>query len=156
MHRPLYCSDLSKPRCTNESLVLREFFEETFIANKVDLVLAGHLHNYERMYPIYQGKVDTHSLTSDRSTYVNPKFPTYVICGAAGMKKGTDPLYDHNPQFSQIVSNTTGICELSIDDENLTLDFVDSVSRQLIDNFSVLKTTQSELEILEEMNAVSS
>jgi hypothetical protein len=85
MHRPLYCS-LDKNRCTKEAESLRSFFEDIFYNNKVDLVIAGHLHNYERFYPVYKSQVDK-SVVKD-SEYINPNYPVHVICGSAGNSEG--------------------------------------------------------------------
>ncbi len=87
MHRPLYCSDFSKETCKGESEQLRNLFEEIFQEFHIDLVLAGHSHNYERFLPIYKGKADLESLISE-NTYLNPKYPVYMICGAVGNSNG--------------------------------------------------------------------
>jgi len=47
MHRPIYCS-MNGNDCTSDSEKLRKMFEDIFIKYKVDLVLTGHRHNYER------------------------------------------------------------------------------------------------------------
>lgn len=47
MHRPIYCSMIGND-CTGDSERLRKLFEDIFIKYKVDLVLTGHRHNYER------------------------------------------------------------------------------------------------------------
>ena len=51
MHRPIYCS-WENERCNGETHKLREFFEDLFVGS-IDLVVAGHLHNYERTYPMF-------------------------------------------------------------------------------------------------------
>jgi Icc-related predicted phosphoesterase len=87
MHRPLYCSDFSKETCNRESEQMRKLFEDIFYEFKIDLVLAGHVHNYERLLPIYKGKADNES-SSSPNTYINPKYPVYMICGAVGNSNG--------------------------------------------------------------------
>jgi len=67
---------------------MRDILEEILMQNKVDLVLAGHVHAYERLFPIYAGKVDLDSISQDKNTYANPKFPVHVVCGAGGNKEG--------------------------------------------------------------------
>lgn len=88
MHRPLYCSDDSKDTCVEEAEKLRSLFEDIFIEFNVDMVIAGHMHNYERLYPLYKGQVDFNSISEDKNTYFNPKFPVYVICGTGGNSNG--------------------------------------------------------------------
>ena len=84
MHRPLYCS-MEGHRCHKEADQLRSLFENLFL-NKVDLVLAGHMHNYERSLPVYNKTIDYDSVTGN--IYDNPKFPVYLICGSAGNREG--------------------------------------------------------------------
>ncbi len=88
MHRPLYCSDYSKETCTKESEELRNTFEDLFYQNKVDLVLAGHLHNYERLMPVYNAEADLKATEENENVYDSPKFPVYLICGAVGNSNG--------------------------------------------------------------------
>jgi hypothetical protein len=87
LHRPVYCSDSTNIGCTDG--LIRSHFEEIFFQNKVDLVLSGDIHNYERFYPIYEGIIDQEAI-KDKNVYKNPKYPTYLICGATGSIKGLD------------------------------------------------------------------
>jgi hypothetical protein len=48
MHRPLYCSK-NNAACNEDAKGLRKMFESIFFKHKVDLVLTGHRHNYERL-----------------------------------------------------------------------------------------------------------
>lgn len=89
MHRPLYCSR-SDNDCNNGAEKLRNLIEEILQKNKVDIVLTGHVHTYERLFPIYNKKVDNESLGNNKNTYYNPKYPVHIICGAAGSKEGID------------------------------------------------------------------
>jgi len=83
IHRPLYCSSNSS-HCKKSADVMKEFYEEIFYNGKVDLVLTGHLHAYERLSPIYKNEIDHECVNLDKSLYLNPRFPTYVICGTGG------------------------------------------------------------------------
>jgi acid phosphatase type 7 len=59
-HRPMYCT--YDGACTTKGGDhLRSQAEDLFFENKVDLVIAGHVHAYERTYPMYNNtKVSTH------------------------------------------------------------------------------------------------
>jgi UDP-2,3-diacylglucosamine pyrophosphatase LpxH len=48
MHRPLYCSKEAGTDCKEDLETTRDAFEELFNEFKVDLVITGHRHNYER------------------------------------------------------------------------------------------------------------
>lgn len=52
-----YCS--SDHGCEKGALQLKEKAEPIFHEYKVDLVLQGHVHSYERSYPVYQDQVTT-------------------------------------------------------------------------------------------------
>jgi hypothetical protein len=88
LHRPLYCSMPDDYHCISSSKYMRDILEDILIDQKVDMVLAGHVHAYERLYPIYQGKVDFESISKDKSVYTNPKFPVHIVCGAGGNREG--------------------------------------------------------------------
>ena len=47
---------------------------------KVDLYLSGHMHMYERVYPVNNG---TTVMTGD--SYVNPEAPCHVVQGTGGV-----------------------------------------------------------------------
>ena len=56
--------------------------------------------------------------------------------------------------FSKIVSSTIGICELNISDNEIGVDFIDVVTEQIIDSFSIQKygnisITQRMLQIID-------
>ena len=63
MHRPFYCDDNSIWNCKLISNFLRKGvdgkyqLEKLFHENGVDLMFVGHMHNYERFYPIYDEHV---------------------------------------------------------------------------------------------------
>ncbi len=82
-HRPLYCS-ANIGHCKRQAELMRNYFEQIFIDNKVDLIVSGHVHDYERGYPTANGKVDLMSVSNNNSTYTNPQYPVYLICGAGG------------------------------------------------------------------------
>ena len=68
MHRPFYCDDRSIWNCHLISTLLRKGLageyqlEQLFHEQGVDLMLVGHMHNYERFYPVYDGQILKESL----------------------------------------------------------------------------------------------
>jgi len=139
-HRPLYCSDEEgsmKHRCVNEAKQLRTFFEDLFYKYHVDLVIAGHNHLYERMYPLYQQKVDQKAVSDDKKTYTNTKYPTYLICGSGGNREGQ---YEYKPaSYAAVVLNNVGVCELTFTKDSLSSKFVDSGTSEVVDSFTIIK-----------------
>jgi hypothetical protein len=68
-HHPMYQGDT----------VDRDFqkaMEDLFFKYGVDVYFCGHIHSYERDYPVYREEVE--------KTYVNPKATTYIMIGGAG------------------------------------------------------------------------
>lgn len=61
--------------------------ESVFSQYKVDLYLCGHVHAYERSYPVSGGLI----APTISHSYVNPKSTVYIISGAAGAVEGLDP-----------------------------------------------------------------
>jgi len=87
LHRPLYCSMPDDYHCISSSQDMRDILEVILMENKVDLVLAGHVHAYERLFPIYKEKIDSTSISQDKSIYNNPKYPVHIVCGAGGNRE---------------------------------------------------------------------
>ncbi|RUS69926.1 hypothetical protein EGW08_022310 [Elysia chlorotica] len=82
-HRPLYCSTHIGDDCSQPDSQVRKGFEEMFYRMSVDIVVQGHEHNYERLWPVYQNNVTEY-------TYNNPSAPVQLISGAAGSAEDVD------------------------------------------------------------------
>ncbi|KAE9181171.1 hypothetical protein PF005_g22979, partial [Phytophthora fragariae] len=59
-------------------------FEDLLIKYKVDVVLTGHQHYYERQTPIRNSTAVLEGVSSDFKTYDNPQAPVYILSGAGG------------------------------------------------------------------------
>lgn len=81
-HRPLYCTLLPSTACVEERFaLLATGIEDVYMKGQVDCVLVGHLHNYERTYPVFKENCTARS-------YKNAPTPFYLINGAAGNREG--------------------------------------------------------------------
>lgn len=102
-HRPMYCSN--EASCTKSKEApnrLTKEAEELFHASKVDLVLTGHVHEYERSAPVYKGDMSS----SDGSDYIGP---VYILQGSSGNREGNKGGWpDDAPAWSQAHSNDIG------------------------------------------------
>lgn len=70
------------------SMSLINAYHPLFDKYRVDLVLQGHIHNYQRTYPIqYNSKKPTSPIVTTKSTsnYNNPKGEVFVIIGTGGI-----------------------------------------------------------------------
>lgn len=99
-HRPMYCS-YNWSDCCNEckqkgyfddwdqgsfAAELRQSMEELLLAYQVDAYLSGHIHAYERMWPVYDSIYET---SGHPDLYINPRYPVHVMSGAAGNMEGS-------------------------------------------------------------------
>ncbi|XP_070536666.1 acid phosphatase type 7-like [Ptychodera flava] len=76
-HRPMYCSNVDGDDCTKADSIVRAGLEELFFNQGVDIIIQGHEHSYERLWPVYKDKVFT-------TNYSNPRAPIHIISGSAG------------------------------------------------------------------------
>ncbi|XP_062501769.1 acid phosphatase type 7-like isoform X2 [Corticium candelabrum] len=86
-HRPMYCSNLDGDDCTTSHSVVRAGLESVFYENGVDVIIQGHEHSYERLWPVYNETVTA-------KNYINPKAPVHIISGAAGCSEVYDLCVD--------------------------------------------------------------
>ncbi|KAF2491562.1 hypothetical protein BU16DRAFT_468597 [Lophium mytilinum] len=80
-HRPMYSSQVSSYQKN-----VRNAFEGLLLENGVDLYLSGHIHWYERLFPLgTNGTIDKASIKDSNTYYTNPgKSMTHIINGMAG------------------------------------------------------------------------
>ena len=77
-HRPLYCSTNDYYDCKVAGpTILGPQLEPLLERYKVDLALFGHLHNYERTWPVFNGTVTAKS-------YTKPAGTVHAVVGMAG------------------------------------------------------------------------
>ncbi|KAK9236928.1 Metallo-dependent phosphatase-like protein [Lipomyces kononenkoae] len=128
-HRPFYAANPEGGVC----LECITAFEPLFLQYNVDLVLAGHVHFYERNAPIRNGTADPNELN-------NPSSPWYILNGAAGHYDGLDPI-EGSPDYSRYVQNSTyGWSKLTFHNcTHLTHDFVASGNGTVLDTATLYK-----------------
>lgn len=80
-HRPMYSSEESSYQED-----LRNAFEGLMLEHGVDMYLAGHIHWYERLYPLGEnGTIDHKSIVNKNTYHTNPgNSMTHIINGMAG------------------------------------------------------------------------
>ena len=80
-HRPMYSSQVSSYQED-----LRNAFEALFLENGVDMYLSGHIHWYERLYPLgLNSTIDHASIVGSNTYHTNPgKSMTHIVNGMAG------------------------------------------------------------------------
>ncbi|PIC31363.1 hypothetical protein B9Z55_012089 [Caenorhabditis nigoni] len=101
-HRPWYCSTHSASGCNDYSDMLSRKgnsempgLEKLLHDHNVDMILYGHKHTYERMWPIYDG---VGYKSGDSGHIKNAKAPVYILTGSAGCHTHEGPS-DTTPQL---------------------------------------------------------
>jgi predicted MPP superfamily phosphohydrolase len=84
-HRPIYSLNYKDgDKNTGETIALQAAIEELFKKYRVDLYLCGHVHGYERQYPMYKNVPSSF----ENYSYVDAKDTIYIVNGAAGNVEG--------------------------------------------------------------------
>ncbi|CAI5703124.1 unnamed protein product [Peronospora effusa] len=87
MHGPWYNSNTAH-QSMEPHMMMKKHMEEVLYRNKVDVIISGHVHAYERSYPVYKEKLVVDG-------------PIYVVLGDAGNREGLAPTYiDPQPKWS--------------------------------------------------------
>ena len=133
-HRPMYCS--SDHACGDrDAEKLKEQMEDVFKEYGVDLVLSGHVHAYQRSFPVYKNEVTTMS-------YDSPDAPVYVMQGASGNREGNKGSYpdpSELPDWSASTSVEIGYGVMSISATELSWEFHSSATAEVLDQFVITK-----------------
>src|SRR5918995_6083379 len=83
-HKPMYASSTKHAGLTS----LRDIYHPLFDQYKVDLVLAGHNHNYQRSFPLQFNEADSDKpilVNKNQSTYNEIGVPIFITSGTGGV-----------------------------------------------------------------------
>jgi Calcineurin-like phosphoesterase len=122
----------------------REIYHPLFDKYKVDLALQGHLHVYERTYPItFNEKDDDEPIVQDynpNNMYKNPKGPIFVTVGTGGAH---DMILSSLDDFAaKGIDGTFGILDIALesDQKTLTGTFIENgKKKKVMDEFKIIK-----------------
>ncbi len=92
MHCPWYNSNM-KHSNDAQTVIMKSAMEKLFFQYGVNIVFSGHVHAYERTYPVYQNRAD-------------PLGPTYITIGDSGNAEGLDNNYYEKPAWSAFRNGT--------------------------------------------------
>ncbi|MDW8367646.1 MAG: purple acid phosphatase, partial [Abditibacteriales bacterium] len=129
-HHPLYSSTVR--RLNNVGLIktMRKMLDDY----EVDLVLAGHNHNYERTYPLR----DIHPTTTEKSQYRNGTGVIFVTSGGGGKS-----LYDFVPEmpaFTAYREKVYHYLRVKVSANTLTVEAVRTEDGTVMERFEVEQT----------------
>jgi Icc-related predicted phosphoesterase len=142
LHTPLYTSPNTciEYTCTGHK-ILRETYHPLFDKFGVDLVLEGHIHNYQRTYPIACNPKNLSSPTvtsTSKNNYNNPEGQIYVIVGTGGVN--LQGLSGQAPYTVQQQDSKFGILAMNFSKNKLNANFI-SNDGSILDQFKITKRT---------------
>ena len=118
-HQPIYTS----PSGHDALSAMRDIYHPLFDKYGVDLVLQGHVHNYQRSYPIKYNSADPSNpiITdiSSNNTYNDPKGEIYAIVGTGGQHHHS--LQGKAPYMVSQFDDTCGYLNIAIENSGLTM-----------------------------------
>jgi len=119
-HKPFYCSNETHHNSAED---MREGFEPLFIKYGVNLVLAGHVHAYERTAPLRDFQVVDNS-------------PVYLTVGTGGAS--LDESWERQPDWSLCRFAEYGFVDLLVERETISGKFI-AVDGAVYDTFTLEK-----------------
>ncbi|KAI3697484.1 hypothetical protein L6452_30547 [Arctium lappa] len=135
-HRPMYSS------CGSVDGRFVQAVEPLLVANKVDLVLFGHVHNYERTCAVYknQCKAMPKKGPDGVDTYDNGNYqaPVHAIIGMAGFKLDSFPSKAGSWSLSRITQ--FGYARVHTTMTELNFEFVNANTKKVEDRFRIIKS----------------
>ncbi|KAL9655916.1 hypothetical protein ABK040_007537 [Willaertia magna] len=145
-HRPIYSSEKkysnNNGNVIGESEHIKAAFEKLFYRNHVDLYIAGHVHTYERTYPVYKEKVES----KEENNYHNLRYPIHIVDGAGGCTEGLNKDKSFHKDIDWNVKRYTkdegyGLMNVKRLEKSvvLTWKFYNAGKDELIDSFTLTK-----------------
>jgi len=132
-HRPMYCSDDTEWDAHRPGAYFQSVIEPLFLQYGVDLYLCGHMHMYERIYPLINGTV-----VQSGNVYHNPKATAHVVQGTGGVF--TDWFYvDPQPVWSAVRNDFWGYGRMTINQTHIHYQFQHQESYETVDEFWLIK-----------------
>ena len=130
-HRNMYGESSTNPALSD----LKSIYQPLFDSYGVDLVLQGHVHNYQRTVPI---EYVHDSKPENLSSYENPSGQIYVIVGTGGRNLVNS--VSHAGYMAKTDTSHYGFLNVEIVDNGTKMKatFYD-ISDQIIDQFTITK-----------------
>ncbi|XP_062174773.1 probable inactive purple acid phosphatase 27 [Alnus glutinosa] len=138
-HRPMYSS--SKGLFSVDARFAEEV-EPLLLESKVDLVLFGHVHNYERFCSVYRKECkalprkDRHGI--DVYDQRNYSAPVHAVIGMAGFSLDKFPNHVQSWSLSRI--SQFGYLKGHATKKRFKLEFVNSSTKKVEDSFRIIKS----------------
>ena len=147
MHYPFYTSPnaCSAAGCQG-SEELSQTYHPLFDKYGVDLVLQGHVHNYQRSFPLGFNQASPSNptiMSTSKGEYKNPGVPIFATVGTGGGKLKHD--LEGQAGFMAYQQDTKfGVLDIQFSDNSLNAKFV-SNDGATMDQFSIDKTAKKKV-----------
>lgn len=126
-HRPWYTTGEACKSC-------QVAFENLLYKYGVDMAVFGHVHNSQRIVPIFNGTADPNGLQ-------DPKAPYYIVAGGAGNIEGLNKINVKPSYIAWAFDSDFAYSTLSILDKNhLKVDFIRSYTGEIVDSTTLFKS----------------
>ncbi|XP_052172070.1 nucleotide pyrophosphatase/phosphodiesterase-like [Diospyros lotus] len=141
-HRPMYSSSNGISIIPSVDSNFVNAVEPLLLANKVDLVLFGHVHNYERTCAVYKSecKAMPEKDKSGIDTYHNSNYtaPVHAVIGMAGFSLDSFP--NNADSWSLARISKYGYIRVHATREDLRVEYVNANTRKVEDSFRITKS----------------
>lgn len=133
-HRPVWCSSKDE---FNQHAVEDKLLEPVFLKYHVDLVVTGHMHVFERIFPNIGG---VPVVPNSTNVYNRPTAPAYVVQGTGGcLLSSSDVWMEPKPVWSATRANHYGYAMLEANATHLHYSFRLEKDGSVFDDFWILK-----------------
>lgn len=125
-HRPWYTTGSGCDPC-------QAAFEDIIYKYGVDIAVFGHVHNSQRIPPIYNGTVDS-------AGEKDPKAPLYIVSGGAGNIEGLSSAKDAPAYVAFAHDEDYSYSTMSfLDEHNVRINFIRSSTGEVLDSSTLYK-----------------
>ncbi|KAF1319985.1 Calcineurin-like phosphoesterase, partial [Globisporangium splendens] len=125
-HRMMYSTQLGMESDMIVAKHFRDEVEELIYKNRVNLMLVGHQHAYERSCPVYRGEC-----------VGDEKAPVHIVVGSAGFDLGTEDFSTKYGNWSVRHANEYGHLRVSTSADAMNLQFVLNKNGAVYDEFAI-------------------
>lgn len=134
-HRPMYSSETASYQKN-----VRNAWEALMLENGVDAYFSGHIHWYERLFPIGNNTLDMASVKSNDTYYTNPGVSmTHIINGMAGNIESHSTIRSAPLNITNVLNQKDyGFSKMTVSPSKMTWQFVKG-DGTIGDKFSLLK-----------------
>ncbi|CAI5735620.1 unnamed protein product [Hyaloperonospora brassicae] len=142
MHRPIYSiADSSNDALVGQTRSVQVAFEKLLLRYKVDVVLTGHQHYYERHLPVAKNKPVMNGVSAKHTLYKNPKAPVHLLVGGAGQSEGLSSAPTNGASWNAVTDyEHTGYAMLRANRTTLSWKYISSADESILDHFTMVKT----------------